>query len=64
MQLDRTQPFAEIIGQAENGARYSQHGRDFDANGQVIEDQPAVALPTEPKKRGRPAKDKNDGMAR
>lgn len=54
MKLDRTKDYAETIG--DSAARFHQDGKDFDANGdeimQIIQDV------TEPKRRGRPPKEK------
>ncbi len=35
--LDRSRPFAQIIGQSENNARFHQDGKEFDAEGNEIQ---------------------------
>ena len=54
MELDTSRNYAETIGDSE--AKYHQDGRDFDANGQEIE-QIIAEVVEAPKRRGRPPKD-------
>jgi len=49
--LDRTKPFGEVCGHTEDGTRYYQFEKRFDANGNEIADKPAKrvkAAPVEP----------------
>ena len=42
MMLDRSQPFAQTMG--DSVARYHQDGRDFDSNGEEINPAPVVTF--------------------
>ena len=42
MMLDRSQPFAQTMG--DSVARYHQDGRDFDCNGEEINPAPVVTF--------------------
>jgi hypothetical protein len=58
--LDRSRPYGLIIGMTDNGARFEQDGRQFDAEGKAMKSEQE-----QPKKRGRPRKEEQDhGLAR
>lgn len=46
MMLDRSQPFAQTMG--DSVARYHQDGRDFDSNGEEINPAPVVTFVERP----------------
>lgn len=58
MMLDDKRPFCMIIGETENGARFLQDGKEFDAGGNMIGEKEVVAEVEPVRKSGRPKKDK------
>lgn len=60
MMLDNKRPFCSIIGETENGARFLQDGKEFDADGKVIGGGEIIIEDHEEpsRKAGRPKKEK------
>lgn len=58
MMLDKKRSFCAIIGDTDNGARFLQDGKEFDADGNMIGEKEVIAEVEPARKSGRPKKDK------